>query len=426
MSEKTGDDARAATAATGPEESGGAPPADRVDAALLRTAAVVVLGAFTTLLDTTIVVVAMDALGAEFGASLAAVQWVATAYLLALTAVIPLTGWAAQRFGVRQVWLLSIALFTAGSLLCGLAWSLPSLVVFRVVQGLGGGMVMPLGQTLLAQAAGPARMGRVMSLVGIPAQLSPILGPVLGGVFVDGPGWRWIFFLNVPVGLVALVLSLRVLPATAPEGGRSLDVLGAVLLPPGVAALVLGLSQVSESGGALGAPVLLPCAAGLLLVAGFAVHALRGRVEPVVDLRLFSRRAFAAPALTMFFFGFCYFGPMLLLPLFFQRADGQDALSAGLLLAPQGAGTLVAAILAGSLADRLGPRPPILVGLTTTRLGTLAFTQVGSGLGEPVLVASLFVRGLGIGAAVIPIMAAAYTGLDRAAIPRATSVVNIV
>ncbi|QFZ19611.1 DHA2 family efflux MFS transporter permease subunit [Saccharothrix syringae] len=414
MARRTGADPTASTGA----------PADRLDPAVLRTAGVVLLGSFTSLLDTTIVVVAVDRLAGAFGADLAAVQWVTTAYLLALSAVIPITGWASQRFGLRRLWLLSIALFAGASLLCGLAWSLPALVVFRVVQGLGGGMVMPLGQTLLAQAAGPARMGRVMALVGIPAQLSPILGPVLGGVLVDGPGWRWLFFLNVPVGVLALVLSLRVLPASAPEPGRRLDLLGAALLPPGIAALVFGLTQVGESGGRLTAPVLVPLALGVVLTAVFVVHSLRR--ESVLDLRLFARRAFTAPTVVMFFFGFCYFGPMLLLPLYFQQVHGRDALEAGLLLAPQGVGALAAVLLAGRFTDRLGPRPLIIGGLVVTLLGTIAYTQVDAHTGELLLGASLVVRGLGIGTAVIPIMAAAYLGLDRAAIPNATSVVNVV
>jgi EmrB/QacA subfamily drug resistance transporter len=166
---------------------------------ILTLAAVVVLGAIMTILDATIVNVALPTLGREFHTSIATIQWVPTVYLLAFASVIPLTGWASERLGAKRLWLISLSAFTLGSLLAGLSWSIGALIAFRVVQGLGGGMIMPLGQLILAQAAGPRRMGRVMSLVGVPMLLAPIFGPVVGGALVDAAGWRWIFFVNLPV-----------------------------------------------------------------------------------------------------------------------------------------------------------------------------------------------------------------------------------
>jgi MFS family permease len=185
---------------------------------ILALAAVVVLGTIMTILDATIVNVALATLGREFGAALPTIQWVATAYLLAFASVIPLTGWTAERFGAKRVWLGSLSAFVVGSLLSGLSWSVASLIAFRVVQGLGAGMILPLGQTMLAQAAGPQRMGRVMSLIGVPMLLAPIFGPVIGGALVDAAGWRWIFFVNLPVGALALGLAVRLL--LRPRGGR--------------------------------------------------------------------------------------------------------------------------------------------------------------------------------------------------------------
>src|SRR3954468_524720 len=161
---------------------------DRHTAAI---AAVVVIGAIMSILDTTIVNIALRTLSRDLDASLDDVQWVATGYLLSLALVIPLTGWASERFGARRVWLVSVALFTAGSVLCGLAWSLGSLIFFRVLQGIGGGMIMPVGMILMAQAAGPQRIGRVMSVVGVPMIMAPVLGPALGGLIVDNASWRW-------------------------------------------------------------------------------------------------------------------------------------------------------------------------------------------------------------------------------------------
>src|SRR3954453_17674335 len=203
-----------------------------LDRHVAAIAAVVVIGAIMSILDTTIVNIALDALARELHASLDDVQWVTTGYLLSLALVIPLTGWASERWGARRVWLVSVALFTVGSALCGAAWSLESLIVFRVLQGAGGGMIMPVGMIMLAQAAGPQRVGRLMSIVGVPMILAPVIGPALGGLIVDDFSWRWIFFVNLPIGLIGLLMGSRLLPRDRPDpehAGR-LDWLGLMLL----------------------------------------------------------------------------------------------------------------------------------------------------------------------------------------------------
>ena len=178
-----------------------------------------------------------------FDAKLATIQWVSTAYLLALAAAIPLAGWAVDRFSARRMFMAAVATFAASSLLCALAWSAATLIAFRVLQGLGGGLVMPVGMTILARAAGPDRMGRVMALVGIPMLLAPAIGPALGGALLDGASWRWIFIVNLPVAVLALVLAARVLPARDAAREAKLDVLGAALLAPGLALIVAGFVQ---------------------------------------------------------------------------------------------------------------------------------------------------------------------------------------
>ena len=207
-------------------------------------AAVVVVGVIMSILDTTIVNVALETLSRELDAPLSTIQWVATGYLLALAIVIPLTGWMTERFGSKKIWMVSVALFGVGSALCGLAWSAESLIFFRVLQGIGGGMIMPTGMALLAQTAGVGRVGRVMSVIGVPMLLGPILGPVIGGLIVDSVSWRWIFYVNVPIAILALVLAARLLKADAgrADAGR-LDWLGLALLSPGLAAIVFGLSR---------------------------------------------------------------------------------------------------------------------------------------------------------------------------------------
>src|SRR4051812_41050475 len=190
-----------------------------------------VLGAVLTILDATIVNVALPALARDLHASVATIQWVPTIYLLSFAAVIPMTGWATERYGAKRVWIAALTLFVAGSLLSALSHTVGQLLVARVVQGAGGGMVLPVGQAMLARVAGPHRMGRVMSVVGVPMLLAPIAGPVIGGALVQAASWRWIFLVNLPVGAIALAMSLRLLPATTGHRVARLD-RGGLALPP--------------------------------------------------------------------------------------------------------------------------------------------------------------------------------------------------
>ena len=207
---------------------------DRIEAHVWRLAAVVLLGTVMSILDTTIVNVALATLGRDLHSSISQIQWVVTGYMLALAAVIPVSGWAARRFGAKRVYLVSLVLFTAGSALCGLASSTGELVLFRVLQGIGGGMLMPIGQLMMAEAAGPKRMGRVMSIVAVPMMLAPILGPTIGGLIVQNASWEWIFYVNVPIGAIAVVLALRTLPSVKPGKADALDFRGLLLMLFGV------------------------------------------------------------------------------------------------------------------------------------------------------------------------------------------------
>src|SRR3954449_7291921 len=223
---------------------------EKLDREIYVVAGVVIVGVIMSVLDMTIVNVALETLSRELHAGLDTIQWVSTAYLLAVAIVIPLTGWATERWGSKRVWMTCVFLFGVGSALCGLAWSAESLILFRVLQGIGGGMIMPVGMSVMAQTAGPKRIGRVMSVVGVPMLLGPILGPVIGGLIVDTVSWRWIFYVNVPIAIFALVLAARLLKADAgrADAGK-LDWVGLLLLSPGLAAFVFGLSESESHGG---------------------------------------------------------------------------------------------------------------------------------------------------------------------------------
>ncbi|MBI5105004.1 MAG: DHA2 family efflux MFS transporter permease subunit [Solirubrobacterales bacterium] len=396
-----------------------------------RIAVVVVVGAIMSILDTTIVNVALETLSRELDAPLSTIQWVATGYLLALSAVIPLTGWAAERVGARRVWMGAVSAFVVTSALCGIAWSAESLIVFRVFQGLAGGMIMPVGMITLAQAAGPQRMGRVMSVVGLPMLLAPVLGPVLGGLLVEHLSWRWIFFVNLPVGLVGLVLAARLLPHEravgrgVPGAVPRLDVVGLALLSPGVAALVFGLSEFGTRGSLTPVVVWLPVLLGVAAIVAFVLHALRIDFA-LVEVRLFASRGFAAAGATVFLVGAGLFGSMLLLPLYYQVARGEAPFDAGLLVAPQGIGAAIGMNVGGRLTDRIGAGRVVLGGLALLTLGTLVFAFVAADTPYWLLTLGLVVRGIGLGATMMPAMAGAYATLQREAIPRATPMLNVV
>jgi len=400
----------------------------RLDPALIKLAAVLLTGAIAPFLDTTIVNVAIDSIGRGLHTSVDTVQWVLTGYLLAFGMVVPLSGWALRRFGGRATWTFSLSLFLIGSVLCGVAWNIGSLIAFRVIQGIGGGLLVPILLTLLVQAAGGRKLGRLMATVSLPVVIVPILGPVVGGLIVSSLSWRWIFYVNVPVCLAGLVLAWRGLRDVArPQPGRPLDLPGLALVSPGVAAILYGLAQVSTHGG-FGHPiVIVPILAGLAAVALFAVRTLRlgQRVEPVIDLRLFRVPSFTGAASLMFLFGLSLYGAMLLLPLYYQQLRGTSALAAGLLLAPQGVGSLLPRLVIGRLTDRFGPRPVVLAGTLVAALGTLPFALATAHTSEILLSAALVVRGAGLGGATIAVMAAAFEGLQPGQIPHASSATRI-
>ena len=398
-----------------------------LDREIIVLGLVVVSGTIMAVLDTTIVNVALNTLGHDLHAQLATIQWVVTGYLIALGTVIPITGWAIDRFGGKRVWMLSILLFVSGSALCGVAWSIGSLIAFRVLQGLGGGMLMPVGQTILTRAAGPQRIGRVFSIIGIPMLLGPVLGPVIGGWLVQDTSWRWIFFVNLPVGALALLLAAWKMPAAKGRVGDStLDLRGLLLLPPGFVLVIYGLSTASSSGG-FGKPSTLAwIASGLVLLGLFVLHSVNRREKALIDVRLFKNTVFSSAAFGIFLVGCALFGSLLLLPLYYQVARGEGALAAGLLLAPQGLGAATAMPIAGILTDRIGAGRVVPVGIVVALLGTVAYTQVHADTSYWLLGISLYIRGLGFGATMMPTMSAAFATLTNEAVARATSALNII
>jgi EmrB/QacA subfamily drug resistance transporter len=404
---------------------------EKLDRATLLVAGVVVLGAIMSILDITVVSVALETFQREFDKTAAQVAWTMTGYTLALATVIPLTGWAADRFGTKRLYLAAIILFTLGSVLCAFASNLEMLVAFRVLQGLGGGMLMPLGMTILTRAAGPERVGRVMAVLGVPMLLGPIFGPILGGLLIDIASWHWIFLINLPIGIAALAYALRVLPKDDPTPSETFDWWGMIMLSPGLAAFLYGVSSIpaaeAEHGTLWTAQVVAPTVIGLLLIAGFVPWALAGsNAHPLVDLRLFQNRTMTIAVLAMSLFAVAFFGASLLFPLYFQQVRGEDALGAGALLAPQGIGAMLTMPIAGMLADKIGPGKIVLSGIAVITVGMGMFATLDESTSYLFLMASLFVMGLGMGGTMMPIMSAALATLKEHTIARGSTLMNIV
>lgn len=400
----------------------------QIDAAVLKVAAVVVLGAIMSILDITVVSVALPTFAQVFDASLATVAWTMTAYTLSLATVIPLTGWAADRFGVKRLYISALVLFTLGSVLCATATSIEMLIGFRVLQGLGGGMLMPLGMTIMTRAAGPDRIGRLMAILGVPMLLGPISGPILGGWLIDIASWHWIFLINVPLGILAVFVAWRVLPKDTPEPSETFDVIGMLLLSPGLALFLFGVSSIAESSGSgvtFGPRVLISGGIGIALVVAFVIYSFKPS-HPLVDLRLFKNRRLTIATITMFIFVVAFMGAGLLFPSYFLQIRGESTLAAGLLIAPQGIGAMLMMPLAGILADKVPIGRTVPFALVAIAAGLFTFTQLDADTSYLLIGGSLFVMGLGLGMTMMPVMTSALKSLSHHDTARGSTLVNIV
>lgn len=400
---------------TGPAAS----PPKPFSPALRRSVGVMMIGASLSFLDSTIVNVAVHTLSVELHATLAAVQWVVTAYLLALAAVIPVTGWAARRFGAARLYVAALVVFTLGSALCAFAPNVEMLIAARVLQGIGGGAIMPVGTMIWTAQSSKAQMGRVMSLIAIPMVLAPTLGPALGGLLIQCIDWRAIFWLNIPFGVAGVVLAMRLLPRDpGGEAGR-LDATGLVLACTGTVGITYGLAELGAAAG-LDAAAIAALLLGLAALAGFALHALRVK-QPLLDLRLYASRAFAATSVASFALGAAMYGGMILMPLYFQIVRGDGVILAGLLLAPTGLGALFAA----PFTDRYSAGITSFTGAAVEVVSTIPFVFLSATTSYTWLCLVMFVRGIGFGLSIIPVMTAAYRALPPDKIPDATPQLNV-
>src|SRR5581483_11906005 len=326
----------------------------------------------------------------------------------------------------KRLFVASVALFTVGSVLCAAASSIGALIAFRVVQGLGGGLVMPLVFTILAREAGPARLGRLTSLLGVPMLLGPVAGPVLGGWLIESFSWPWIFWINVPIGGLAAVLALVVFDTDRPRPAEPFDILGVLLLSPGLATFLCGVSMLPEEGGVSDPDVWMPAVIGVVLVGLFVWHAL-STANPLIDLRLFADRMVAMSNAAMCFFAAAFFAAVLLLPSYFQQVFGHSPLQAALHVIPEGLGAMLTMPIAGRVTDRYGARGVALIGviLMCAGMGSFSAGVFRHIAYAPTLLVSLLVFGAGMGCIMMPLSAAAVQTLRDEQLARGSTLINV-
>ncbi len=399
---------------------------DRLDARLLQIGSVCLLVSVMAGLDATIVTVAQRTFVVEFQSTQAVVGWTMVGYVLGLATSTPMTGWAADRFGAKRLFMASVLAFTLGSLLCAIAPNILLLIVFRVVQGIGGGPLMPLTLTIMTREAGPNRFGRVMALGAIPLLLAPICGPLLGGWLIRTYGWEWMFLINLPVGLMAVVLAAILFPPDQSTPSETFDFIGMLLLSPGVATFLYGVSEIPGRGTVADRHVWIPMMVGLALITAFVLHSLYRADHPLIDFRLLTNRAVGLANVAMLLYVIA--GSIgLLVPSYFQQLMHQTPLQAGLHIIPAGLGAMLTLPLAGTLMDKYGPGKIVLVGLTlvVTGLGTFTYGVATQTDYSPTLLAALVITGMGSGCTLLPLSGSAVLTLAKRQLARGSTLITV-
>ena len=400
------------------------PAVAAVPASIWGLAAILTFGAFMSGLDTALVNVGLDTIHRELHASLAATQWVTSAYLLGLAGATPASAWAARRAGSGRVWICSLGAFTLTSGLCAVSSGVTVLIVFRAFQGVAGGLLISVGMAILADAAGRERMGRVMAMVSVPTVLAPALGPTIGALLIAQLSWRWLFVLNVPIGIIALVLGLWFVPRGEQTATARPDVAGLLLVTAGLPLLIYGITAAAQysTWGNLAADLSL--AGGIAALAAFARRSLQ-RHDPLLDLRLFANLAYTAANATRFLTGISLFGSVIIMPLYFQIQRAEPIISTGLFMLAFELAAILTFPLAGYLGDRLGSGPVITAGLILNAAAVIPMALLGTDASLAGIETLQAVRGIGLALAGPTGVAATMAAVDRRHLPDASAQGNI-
>ncbi|WP_219838372.1 DHA2 family efflux MFS transporter permease subunit [Paenibacillus sp. R14(2021)] len=389
---------------------------------ILAPLAAIIIGIFMVVLDGTAVNVAIPGLIEEFHSSFKVVGWTVTGYALAQAAAIPLAGWLSDRFGAKQVFLISVFLFTLGSLLCAFASSIEMLIVFRIIQGLGGGMVLPIAMAFTYRLSPPEKVGQVMGMMGIPILLAPALGPVLAGWLIDYVTWKWLFLINIPIGIVGIILGIRTLPRIERKAVAALDRLGFILAPIAFAGLSYGVSEGSNGWGS--AKTITGIVVGAVALILFVIAEL-SRQEPLLELRVFRSSDFTRGIIVQWISQIALFGTMFLVPVFLQNAHGKSAFETGLIMLPQAIAAAVFMPIGGKLFDKIGARPLVFIGLLLVTLAAFILSHVNAESSTTTMIMGpLALLGAGMGLSMMPLNTHLMQAAPRDLVSRVTSLTN--
>jgi len=378
---------------------------------------------FMSILDTSIVNVAIPTIQNAFGTTTDEVQWIATSYTLALGVVVPLSSWLSDRFGAKRTYNVSLLAFAAGSALCGVAWNLESMVVFRIIQAIPGGILPVVTLAMVYRIVPREKIGAAMGMYGLGIIVAPAIGPTLGGYLVEYVDWRLIFFINVPIGILGAIAAVMVLPKFPAVKSQKFDVLGFLTIAGGLFALLLALSE-GQSWGWTGYRVICLLSASVILLALFVIIELEVE-HPLLDVRVFRYWPYTNSLLLISVLMVGLFATLFYIPLFLQQAQGLGAFDAGVLLLPQALVMAVLMPIAGRLYDKIGPRWPAVIGLTVVAIGTYALHNLALDMGKGEIAALLALRAGGMGLAMMPVMTGGVAAVPTRQVGAASAFNNV-
>jgi DHA2 family multidrug resistance protein len=387
--------------------------------------AVIIIGSFMAILDNNIVNVALPYMMASFGGTIVQIEWVITAYMISFAISMPLTGWLRGVFGLKKVFIASMALFGFGSALCGMAWDKDSLIAFRIIQAFGGGALLPIGLTLVSETFPPHERGLAMGIWSIGAMVAPAIGPFLGGYLVDEVSWRAIFYINLPVGVVATAAALLILPAArVPGPARRFDFIGFLSFSTFLAPLLIAMAQGQREG--WNSDYIISCFSISLLALGVFITSEFLVKDPLIDLGVFTNHNFLMSNIVNFVRAVAIFGAMFLLPLFLQNLLDYKAFRTGIILAPTAISVAIVSPFSGLISDRIGPRIPIFLGTVLMTLSLYLYKDLCLDSDYWFLFWPQVIRGAGLGLINAPLMSTALNSVRREQTAIASSLLTVI
>ncbi|NRT92209.1 MDR family MFS transporter [Clostridium beijerinckii] len=398
---------------------------NKLSKGIIGISMILVLGALPPMLDATIVNIAVNDLAKLFSTTFGVVQWVVTGYTLALGIAVPFSGWLIQKYDGKKIFMSALGLFMITSLLSGFAWDIQSLIAFRAMQGFASGLMIPTLTTMIVHVAGADNLGQLMSIVGIPIVFGPIVGPIIGGSILEYMTWRWLFFVNLPIGIIALILLQWKLPKfEAANIDAKMDWFGILMLALTSGMFIYGITKIKGSNDNISG--ILTIAIGGVSMMAYVIYAWRMKEKALIPLKLFKSKNFCAAFISLFLAGFATNGPMLLFPMFFQNVRGLDVITSALWLIPQGVGMLVTRSLVGKTTDKIGARFVVIPSIAITIIGTLPFVFFDMGTNQWYIWFILLLRGMGVGGVTIPLMSDSYVGLEKTQVAQASVSTRII